>query len=136
VLRRGAAEGQGPSLAAGAQVPFEGFTLDLVRRRLRAPDGALVVLSTNEFTLLSILLRHAGQALSRETLAGMGTVEPTADVDRAVDMLVSRLRRKLRAHAAEDLIATERGRGYRLTAVVDEPGRLLLASFGRGTVSS
>jgi two-component system OmpR family response regulator len=130
VLRRRALEPKGHATTTGPTVTFEGFELDLVRRRLRAPDGAIIVLSTNEFTILSIFLRHAGRVLSREELTSMGATEPSADLDRAIDMLVSRLRRKLRAHTAMDLIVTSRGRGYRLVAEVDDDAHRLLAVLG------
>jgi two-component system OmpR family response regulator len=129
VLRRRGQEE--PATITDANVTFEGFTLDVFRRRLKAPNGALVVLSTNEFSLLSIFLRHPGAVLGRATIAGLGAIDEAADLDRAIDMLVSRLRRKLRAHGTEDLIATVRGRGYQLIAKVDEGGRHLLSTIGR-----
>jgi two-component system OmpR family response regulator len=136
VLRRRSLEPKGYPPTKGTTVTFEGFELDLVRRRLRAPDGAVIVLSTNEFAVLSNLLRHAGRVLSREELAGMAATEPPADLDRAIDMLISRLRRKLRAHTTTDLIGTARGRGYRLIADVDAAAHRLLAALGDpGSVS-
>lgn len=136
VLRRRSLAPKSRSEVTGTVVAFEGFELDLVRRRLRAPDGAIIVLSANEFAILSIFLRHAGQVLSREELARMGATDPSADLDRAIDMLISRLRRKLRAHTTTDLIFTSRRRGYWLIAEVDDASHRLLASLSSsGSVS-
>ena len=98
VLRRRSLEPKGRSEATAAIVAFEGFELDLVRRRLRAPDGAVIVLSANEFAILSIFLRHAGQVLSREELARMDATEQSADLDRAIDMLITAAPKASRAH--------------------------------------
>jgi two-component system OmpR family response regulator len=115
VLRR-SGEAQSGAEKVGAMVEFAGFRLDLVRRRLHAPNGSVLVISNNEFALLTTLLRNPGRVLSRQTLAQMAEIGRPEDVDRAVDMLVSRLRRKLQAQSGAEVIATVRGQGYRLVA--------------------
>jgi two-component system OmpR family response regulator len=97
-----------------SQITFDGFTLNLVRRQLYAPNGSVIVLSSNEFSLLAAFLEKPGAVLSREELARFAGIGSEAGVDRAVDMQVSRLRRKIHAEAQSEVIVTVRGRGYRL----------------------
>jgi two-component system OmpR family response regulator len=109
----------------GGQISFRGFTLDAVRRRLRAPNGETILLTAGEFSLLSAFLEHPRQILSREKLLTLAR-GPEAEVfDRSVDVQISRLRRKLQAGAAEsdpeEVIATYRGAGYLLNAQVMRP---------------
>lgn len=116
VLRRRDAEPAQRAGAASTLVEFDGFRLDLIRHRLEAPNGSVIVLTKSEFALLVTLLQHPGQILTRADLARMGDIGSSEDVDRAVDMAVSRLRRKLGAHDPAEIIATVRGQGYRLMA--------------------
>jgi two-component system OmpR family response regulator len=124
VLRRReeAAEGRP---RRGALVAFSGFTLDAVSRRLSAPNGATIMLTSGEFALLNAFLEHPRQILSREKLLGLAH-GPAADVfDRSVDVQVSRLRRKLQVGADDsadsDMISTYRGAGYLFNAQVSRP---------------
>lgn len=92
--------------------------LDLDRWTLQV-DGRDVVLSTIEFKLLGALVRHAGQALSREALSRAIQAGGYAPLDRAVDVQIGRLRKKLRDVApGTDWILTVRGEGYAFTAPV------------------
>ena len=54
---------------------FDGFTIDLAGRSLRAVDGSEVPLTRSEFALLVALTRHPGRVLSRDQLldASVGT---------------------------------------------------------------
>ena len=109
----------------GSVVAFSGFTLDAVSRRLSAPNGTIIMLTSGEFALLSAFLEHPRQILSRERLLTLAH-GPAAEVfDRSVDVQVSRLRRKLQAGAdggAEgDIISTYRGAGYLFNAQVSRP---------------
>ncbi|MBE7220394.1 MAG: response regulator transcription factor, partial [Caulobacteraceae bacterium] len=115
-LRRMADAPAGP-----AQKPklaqFAGWRLDLLRRRLFAPDGRLVMLTSAEFEVLSRLAHGAGQVLARDAL--MPDRAATAAFDRSIDMVVSRLRQKLGVDAqGESPIVTVRRRGYLLAAEV------------------
>lgn len=94
---------------------FSGFTWDLRRRQISAPDGRLLTLSSCEIALLVALLQSAGQELSREELRDL-VARDGVDVNvRAIDSHVSRLRRKLADHGRADLITTVYGVGYRWT---------------------
>lgn len=116
VLRRTSAQ-----LPAGIKqrYAFDCFVIDLDARQLCAADGSRIALTSGEFDLLACFVRRARRVLSRDQilddLRGRGA-EP---FDRTVDMLVSRLRRKLTAHGADqDLISTVRNVGYLLTTPV------------------
>ena len=106
-----------PSSAVARQVRFGGFTADLVRRQLTAPNGAAVLLTSAEFSLLRVFLESPREIVSREQLAEAASGS-NAFIDRSVEVLVSRLRRKLQSNGGDDLIRTHRGAGYRLHAEV------------------
>jgi len=119
VLRR--AEG---APAEAAQPPatfrFAGWTLDTGRRRLLDPSGAEVALTGGEFELLRILAERAGRVLTRDMLMDLLHGRATGPFDRAIDVAVSRLRRKLDDDGkAPALIKTVRGGGYVLAAPVE-----------------
>ncbi len=102
----------------GAALMFDGWRLDLVRRELVRPDGEAVQLSAGEFGLLRAFAERPGRVLTRDQLleAARGT---EADVfDRAMDVQISRLRKKLDDGSGRELISTIRGEGYRFDARV------------------
>ena len=101
-----------------SKIDFDGFSLNLMRRQLYAPNGSVIVLSNNEFSLLAALLEHPGQVHSREELARYAGMGDESGVDRAIDMQVSRLRRKVHAEANSEIIMTVRGQGYALAVEV------------------
>jgi DNA-binding response OmpR family regulator len=86
-------------------------TLDL-RTRRASVNGRTTELTAREFTMLEVLLRHAGQVLSREQLLSHVWGYDYDPGSNVVDVYVGYLRRKLGA----DLIETVRGMGYRLSA--------------------
>ena len=109
--------------AAGTALTFDGWTLDLVRRELIRADGEAVQLSAGEFGLLRTFVERPGRILTRDQLleAARGT---EADVfDRAMDVQISRLRKKLDDGSGRDLITTIRGEGYRFDARVRKAER-------------
>jgi two-component system OmpR family response regulator len=96
---------------------FEGFVLDVARRELRAPSGAVVLLTAGEFSLLSIFLEQPRKLFSREQLVEQSR-RWTEVYDRAVDVQIYRLRRKLGQTDGQDMIRTLRGAGYMFNARV------------------
>ena len=75
-------------------------------------DGVPLKLSAKEFKLLSLFASKPGRVFSRQNL--LDAVWPSAFVDeRTVDVHMLRLRKALAGTAAEDLIETVRGVGYR-----------------------
>jgi two-component system, OmpR family, response regulator len=113
--RTGPAQGDAAIVAYG----FAGWRLNMVERELQARDGTVVPLSTREFSLLTTFLEHPQRPLSREQLADMVAGRECGPFDRSIDILVSRLRRKVEDGSKEPtLIKTVRGEGYQLCAEV------------------
>jgi two-component system, OmpR family, response regulator len=111
-----------PVAAAGGapdQRRFAGFTLDLAARRLLGADANEIVLTSGEFDLLSVLVLHPGRVLSRDFLLEHTRGREAAPFDRAVDVLIGRLRRKLGDDAQQpQILKAVRGAGYILVAAV------------------
>ena len=101
-------------------VKFAGWVLDLVKRHLIAPDGAVVALSSTEFRLLSIFVEHPNRVLSRNQLMNLVLGRDSTPFDRSVDVQVSRLRTRLRDEGREPrIIKTVRNEGYVLAGQVE-----------------
>jgi two-component system OmpR family response regulator len=109
VLRR--AKDKGEATPAEA-VRFAGFRLDVARRELHDPDGVVIPLSAGEFRLLRAFVEHPRRVLSREQLLDYAFASDGDVFDRAVDVQVSRLRRKLERPGAPEIVRTVRGEGY------------------------
>jgi len=78
-------------------------------------DGVSLPLTGAEFSILEILIRHAGQPVSRETLYEEGLGRPVTRYDRSLDVHLSSIRHKLGpARNGRSRIQTLRGRGYQL----------------------
>jgi two-component system, OmpR family, response regulator len=117
VLRRGTAEPAGTARPQGL-LRFDGWTINLPRRELLSPTGAVVDLTGAEFDLLVALCDHAGRVIARERLIELSRTRLGDSSDRSIDVLVSRLRRKLSSTGAAAPIITVRGVGYMLNAPV------------------
>lgn len=118
VLRRQAIAGFGLYETDAVLYQFSAFELDMKTQSL-LKGGEDLHLTSGEFALLHLLILEAGKPLSRDQLvARMASREHRPD-QRAIDMLVSRLRKKLdSADVNESLIRTLRGVGYMLVADV------------------
>jgi two-component system OmpR family response regulator len=117
--RREEARGGGPR--RGKAYHFLGFVLDTLRRQLRSPNGATILLTAGEYSLLSAFLEQPQRILSRDQLLEAARGSDTEVFDRAVDVQISRLRRKLHACTDQEIIKTYRGAGYLLDAKVTRP---------------
>ena len=94
-------------------IRFDGWELDQRRRELYAPDGVRVAISDAEFDLLATLAEMPHRVVGRALLLERSRGRLLNADDRSVDVLVSRLRRKLGAvDGGRDLIRTVRGIGY------------------------
>jgi two-component system OmpR family response regulator len=103
----------------GAGCEFSGWRLDLVRRELRTPDGVVVNLSSGEFSLLRAFVERPQRVLTRDQLLDFARGPDTEAYDRAIDVQISRLRKKLEDGAGgQELIRTIRNEGYMFTAKV------------------
>jgi two-component system OmpR family response regulator len=101
-----------------AQCEFAGWNLDLVRRELRSVHGVVVHLSSGEFGLLRAFVEHPQRVLTRDQLLELARGPESEAFDRAIDVQISRLRRKLDDGGGQDLIRTIRNEGYMFTAKV------------------
>ncbi len=115
VLRRvrgGAGPGAG-SLGADRQLlRFGGWRLDPTGRQLFDPDDVLINLSDGEFRLLIALAEHPRRVLSRDQLLDLSRGVHAEQFDRAIDVQMSRLRKKLARPGEADMIRTVRNEGY------------------------
>ncbi|WP_119167257.1 response regulator [Algihabitans albus] len=103
----------------GERLRFADWILDFDRRELLRSDGTAVPLSTGEFLLLGVFLRHPRRVLSRDQLLDLTRGRAAQPFDRAVDNQISRLRRKIEADPKQpNLIVTHWGGGYALAADV------------------
>ena len=101
---------------------FAGWLVDIPRRQLAAPDGVVVTLTAAEFELLAAFVQNPQRTLSREKLLELTTGRSANAFDRSIDILVSRLRKKLQDNgAAEDIVMTIRGGGYIFVPEVRQP---------------
>ena len=92
------------------EVVFGEFVYDL-RTGVLTRDGEMMRLTTSESTLLDLLARQGGGTVSRYVLSE----NVNGDSERAVDVQMTRLRRKLEANPSEPRhLLTVRGKGYRL----------------------
>ncbi|OHV89802.1 response regulator [Mesorhizobium sp. ORS 3428] len=92
---------------------FAGWTMDCSRRRLTAPDDVRVELTMAEFNLLQTFVKSAQRVLTREQLIELSGGDTGYSFDRSVDILVSRLRRKMEDDPkTPKLILTVRSGGY------------------------
>jgi len=79
-------------------------------------SGKGLNLTGAEFTVLELLMRSAGQVISKETLTEKALGRKLTPYDRSIDVHVSNLRKKLSGEgAAKELIINIRGAGYMLT---------------------
>jgi two-component system OmpR family response regulator len=102
-----------------SRLEFDGLVLEPGPRRLAGRDGAEIALTPSEFTLLEVLARHPDRVLSRERLMDALHGRAPGPFDRAIDMQVGRLRRKVeRDPARPRLIRAVRGTGYVLAGPV------------------
>jgi two-component system, OmpR family, response regulator len=98
---------------------FEGFVADPATRRVIAADGTEIALTAAEFSLLIAFLERPGKMLSRNELLDITQGRGAEPFDRSIDVLVSRLRRKLNKADKQQLLKTQRNGGYQFTARVD-----------------
>jgi two-component system, OmpR family, response regulator len=99
---------------------FDGWAVDLARRELLSPGGAVVDLSGAEYDLLLAFLEHPQRVLARDRILELSRGRLADPNDRSVDVLVSRLRRKLEGEeGGTAMIKTVRGAGYMFLPTVE-----------------
>jgi two-component system OmpR family response regulator len=121
VMRRTQAETQPAAETLTRDLRFDRWLLDINRRELVDEDGVGLSLSTAEFDLLKVFLGRPQRVLSRDQLLDLARGREAVAFDRAIDTLVSRLRRKLeRDPKNPELIKTIWGGGYMFSADVTQ----------------
>ena len=122
-LRRSNAMPSGSGADKAQQMRFSNWTLDLTARHLLNPDGLVIMLSGAEFRLLKVFLEHPNRVLNRDQLLNLTQGRDADPFDRSIDLLVSRLRQRLRDDSREPrYIKTVRSEGYVFCAEVRSEG--------------
>ncbi len=97
-------------VAVGGRLRLGALHFDLERGELAGPEG-VIYLTGGEAALLAALAAQPGEVLSREDLAARLEMDETGE--RAIDVQVTRLRRKIEIDPREPrFLHTVRGRGY------------------------
>ena len=110
----------GAPAGAAKRLRFAGWVLDLGRRRLEAPDGLIVDLTTGEYELLMAFAERPQRVLTRNQLLDLARGRDATPFDRSIDVQVSRIRKKIEADPkAPEMIITVRGDGYMFTPEVE-----------------
>ena len=113
VLRRRSAEVRQGRPEGIRAYRFDGWELNLNTRKLKRADGEVLALSKGEFSVLVVFLGAAHRVLSRDQILDMSRLHNDEVYNRAVDLQIMRLRRKIEPDpAAPKYIKTERGAGY------------------------
>ncbi|MCB1518522.1 MAG: response regulator transcription factor [Hyphomicrobiaceae bacterium] len=103
---------------ASAVFRFSGLTVNIAERSVMDSYGATIALTGAEFELLRVFLERPGRVLSREQLLDLTQHREAGPFERSIDVLVSRLRRKLGKAAPGKMFETIRNGGYQFTAIV------------------
>ncbi len=98
---------------------FAGCKLDIPSHSFYGPTGLEVPLTHREFSLLVAFVQNRGRVLSRRELGDAIDGRGVSAYDRSIDMLVARLRRKIKIHATNaHIITTVLGAGYKFVASI------------------
>ena len=117
ILRRA---GEGSGATAARELHFAGWVLALDPRHLIDREGVVVPLSSGEFRILKTLAENPNRVMSRDQLLEVFSSREAGPFDRTIDVMISRLRRRLGDDGGEHaLIRTVRSEGYMLTAKVE-----------------
>jgi len=93
---------------------FNGLTLD-IPQRLCTWNGQPIDLTSTEFNLLVLLVKHSERVVTKEELSEIGLGRARELYDRSVDVHISNIRQKLHQVAQNDVtIETIRAVGYRI----------------------
>lgn len=121
VLRRARSSAPSPTQTREIRAyKFGNFELNLRTRRLKRQDGSPINLTNGELNLLAALLAAPARILTRDQLLEASRVYDNEVYDRAIDIQILRLRRKIEQDPANPrFIITERGVGYVFSAPVE-----------------
>ena len=121
LLRRsnGALGSKSKQVAALDDIKFAHWKLDRNRRQLLSADNIATPLSSGEYELLLVFLENPERVLSRELLMDYTRGKMSDSFDRAIDVQIGRLRKKIELDPKQpQIIITERGGGYKFAAKI------------------
>src|SRR5712671_5862070 len=119
VLRRQAAGRTASAIEGATALAFLGWRIDIRLREVRDPAGARVAMTSAEFDLLQAFCERPGRVLSRDSLLDLTQGRSAGSFERSIDVLVSRIRRKIEPDPQNaSLIKTVRSGGYLFTPTV------------------
>ena len=119
VLKRSRSHGNGAAGHAfdSRRMVFDDWRLDINRRCLIDGEGRVIELTQGQYELLHVFLTHRGRVLTREQLLDLTRGRSLDAFDRSIDVMVSRLRRKIGDDArSQRYIRTFHGGGYLFAA--------------------
>ena len=120
VLRRSTIDVRESTMNGARVLTFLGWRIDRTLRELSSPDSARVALTDAEFALLQTFCERPGRILSRDQLLDLTQGRSAGAFERSIDILVSRLRRKIEADPHQpNIIKTVRAGGYLFTPAVE-----------------
>src|SRR6266566_4536025 len=120
VLRRQAAAYTASAIDGAIALAFLGWRIDFRLRELRNPAGARVAMTSAEFDLLRTFCERPGRVLSRDSLLDLTQGRNAGSFERSIDVLVSRIRRKIEPDPLDPtMIKTVRSGGYMFTPRVE-----------------
>jgi two-component system, OmpR family, response regulator len=119
VLRRSAKAVQRQSeqrTAAASVISFHGYQLNTQTRKLSHVSGITTALTGSECRLLEVLIENIGRACTRDEITSRIKGRPWSPLDRSLDTLMARLRRKIEPDPVQPaLLMSVRGIGYMMT---------------------
>lgn len=119
VLRRSSEPATRQEEDSPGSYEFDGFTADLATRSVTSPAGADLQFTGAEFELLRFFLERPGRVVSRDQIIDRTHGRSADPFDRSVDVLMSRIRRKIReGGGSPDAFKTVRNGGYQLACKV------------------
>jgi two-component system OmpR family response regulator len=123
VLRRSAPAAAPAPARANAPIRFGTKWLDLDARVLRDQEGNEYPLASSEFALLKVFAENPKRVITREQLLDLANARDREAFDRAIDVRITRIRRKIEPDPARpSVIRTVRGAGYLFSPGGAEPG--------------
>jgi two-component system, OmpR family, response regulator len=120
VLRRATLVADATDGRRACVLSFLGWRLDCVLRELTSPQGVRVAVTAAELDLLQALCERPGRVLTRDQLLDLTQGRKRAPFERGIDVLISRLRRKIEAEPHRpEIIKTVRSSGYLFVPMVE-----------------
>lgn len=120
VMRRSRSEPVSEAALEISRYRFAGWTMELKTQQLISPKNVLVDLSRGELSLLTVLLAHPNQILSRDQLMEFHQGKEATAFDRSIDVQITRLRKRLKDNSKNPkIIKTVWGKGYILSCEVE-----------------